>query len=308
MVVPNGQALNTPKLCPAQTEAFAWLVRDFPVGSTFVLWGGTGAGKTEVLSQVKVATGATLLTMRDFLHAMRERHPLALEETFEQMVMEALAITEAVIVDDLHLLRNVVGGCGFGYPRPNFLNAPLTAITAFAAEARKKIIFGSDGEAPEPVRQRCCYVGIKDFKVPDYAFLCQAFLDAESASQIDYEKIFRFAPKLNAHQLKTACLWLKQTGEVATDRLVDYLRSQQMASNVDLAEVQEAEFRDLKGVDEVLESLEANIILPLENDALAAELTLKPKRGVLLAGPPGTGKTTVGRALAHRLRSKFFSG
>jgi SpoVK/Ycf46/Vps4 family AAA+-type ATPase len=27
---------------------------------------------------------------------------------------------------------------------------------------------------------------------------------------------------------------------------------------------------------------------------------------VLIAGPPGTGKTTVGRALAHRLKSKFF--
>ena len=27
---------------------------------------------------------------------------------------------------------------------------------------------------------------------------------------------------------------------------------------------------------------------------------------MLLVGPPGTGKTTIGRALAHRLKSKFF--
>jgi SpoVK/Ycf46/Vps4 family AAA+-type ATPase len=87
---------------------------------------------------------------------------------------------------------------------------------------------------------------------------------------------------------------------------IDYLRSQKLASNVDLEEVQAVDLRDLKGVDDVLRHLETNIVLPLENDALANEFKLRSKRRVLLYGPPGTGKTTVGRAMAHRLKGKFF--
>ena len=112
---------------------------------------------------------------------------------------------------------------------------------------------------------------------------------------------------MNAHQLKAACQRLaKEDTAVTTEQFIDYLRANQLFSNVDLGEVQPANLHDLKGVDDVIRSLEANIIVPLENGELAAELNLKPKRGVLLAGPPGTGKTTIGRALAHRLKSKFF--
>lgn len=136
--------------------------------------------------------------------------------------------------------------------------------------------------------------------------MCKQYLDDGSADRLDYAKIHRFAPVLNAHQLKNSCLWLRREPELTTERFLDYLRSQHLASNVDLSEVQPVSLRDLQGVDSVIESLEANIVLPLENDELATEFGLKPKRGVLLAGPPGTGKTTVGRALAHRLQSKFF--
>merc|ERR1719183_93486 len=44
----------------------------------------------------------------------------------------------------------------------------------------------------------------------------------------------------------------------------------------------------------------------MEQPELASKLGLAPKRGVLIHGPPGTGKTTVGRWLAHRLKGKFF--
>src|SRR5262249_10567153 len=45
---------------------------------------------------------------------------------------------------------------------------------------------------------------------------------------------------------------------------------------------------------------------PLQQPELARELGLKAKRGVLLHGDPGTGKTSIGRALARQMAGKFF--
>jgi SpoVK/Ycf46/Vps4 family AAA+-type ATPase len=172
-------------------------------------------------------------------------------------------------------------------------------------EADRKLIFSTTSHLAEPAAQRSYSFGIDKFKVEDYTALAQIWLGPKAAS-LDFEKIFRFAPKLNAHQLKAACTWLAEHPSLGTDVFMDYLRSQRLASNVDLEEVQAVDLRDLKGVDDVLRQLEINIVLPLENDALANEFKLRSKRGVLLYGPPGTGKTTIGRAMAHRLRSKFF--
>jgi len=220
------------------------------------------------------------------------------------MMERSLADCDLVIVDDLHLLTSVTDSSY--YQRTYLLDAALTAILAETGARAKKLVFGAEDELPWPIRRRAYAWKIGDFAAEDYASFCEEHLGPEAAARLDFAKIHRFAPMLNGHQLKSCCVWLRGRSGIGTESFIAYLNSQNMTSNVELGEVQAVDWHDLKGVDDVIQALEAKIALPFENDALSAELNLKPKRGVLLAGPPGTGKTTIGRALAHRMKGKFF--
>jgi ATP-dependent 26S proteasome regulatory subunit len=297
---------NDVKLTPSQLCAADKLLAAFTAGEVIVFWGGSGMGKSTILAKLSAVVDAILIDSRELLDRLAERHPLSVEEAFLDTVRLALKAGRPVIVDDLHLLVNVVSGCG-NYPRAGLLDGALETVLNEAATLGQKLVFSTAGGAPEPVANRAYFAGIEEFVPADYACICAAYLGAERAARLDYAKIHRFARRLDAHKLKSACVWMARwSSEVDIDGFIEYLRSVRLVSNVDLAEVQQVDLRDLKGVDDVIEALEANVVLPLENDALAAELDLKPKRGILLAGPPGTGKTTVGRALAHRLKGKFF--
>lgn len=293
-------------LCPAQETAMRQLELAIPLGSVFLLRSGVGMGRTTVLRNLHEELGGAFLDARDLVDAMRSQHPLALEETLHQLVMDELRANEVVIVDDLNLVVDVVGGCRF-YPRTGYLDIALASVASYAQSQGKKLIFGSEEKIPGPIRRRCWSGVIEDFGAEDYEFLCRAFLPEVLADSLDFAKIFRFAPGLNTLSLFSACAWMSRSDkELTTVAFIEYLRTTGMSSNVHLDEVQKVALRDLKGIDDVIEALEAHIVLPLENDDLATSLNLRPKRGVLLAGPPGSGKTTVGRALAHRLKSKFF--
>jgi transitional endoplasmic reticulum ATPase len=297
---------GTASLSPSQRSAHDAILSALPAGHLFDLRSKPGRGRTTVLNSLRANLGGTLITVRDFVTALDKRHPLALEESLFELIFSALREHETVIVDDLHVAAAVMSGRCHFYPRSGLFDSHMLFLATFAEGAGKKLIFGSDGHVPEPVARRQYSFAIGKFTPDDYAHLCGIFLGEGRAGSLDIQKIHRFAPNLNAHQLRGACSWFRSAPAIDTDPFIEYLRSQHLTSNVELGEVAEVSLHDLKGVDEVLQSLEVNIILPLENAALAQELELQPKRGVLLAGPPGTGKTTVGRALAHRLKSKFF--
>jgi len=67
------------------------------------------------------------------------------------------------------------------------------------------------------------------------------------------------------------------------------------------AEVGSVKFRDLGGVDKLLQQVRELIEYPLAHPEIYAHLGVEPPRGVLLHGPPGSGKSLLAGAMAAEL-------
>src|SRR2546422_11739697 len=113
-------------LTPAQQLAFDDLMGGVSAGDVFVLRGESGMGRSTILRKAHATLGGALVGVRQFLALLSARQPMAIEETFLDMIEQALASHDLVIVDDLHLVTNVVDSCD--YPRGFLLDAALTSI------------------------------------------------------------------------------------------------------------------------------------------------------------------------------------
>ncbi|MGI9649215.1 MAG: AAA family ATPase [Acidimicrobiia bacterium] len=77
--------------------------------------------------------------------------------------------------------------------------------------------------------------------------------------------------------------------------------------SVSLGEMPSYGFERVANLDEVKQRLTEAVIWPIQNPERFESMGIEPPRGILLHGPPGTGKTYVTRALAHEAGAAFFS-
>ena len=295
------------QLCPRQQRALEGLAAGVDRGSVACLRGAESRGKTTVLKALFARTGGVYLTAREYIEAGLTRDPLALEEAFFVFVLNKVERGgDYIYLDDLGRLTSLlVGGGGGHYPRRGYFELTLKALCEHTAARGRKLIFEEGATASREAGVRAYSTGIGAFTAEDYAFLGTRWLGKDRAALVDFGQIFRFAPHLDAHQLNGACQWMFHEKELSTGIMIEYLRTETLQSNVDLSEVSPVDLRQLEGLEEVVRGLAAQVVMPLENPQAVKDFALRPKRGVILHGPAGTGKTTIGRALAHRLKSKF---
>ena len=74
-----------------------------------------------------------------------------------------------------------------------------------------------------------------------------------------------------------------------------------------LVEVPKVTWNEVGGLEEVKKALHECVELPLEDPASFARMGIRPPKGILLFGAPGTGKTLIARAVATESKVNFIS-
>ena len=91
----------------------------------------------------------------------------------------------------------------------------------------------------------------------------------------------------------------------STDVQVSDRPAEEVAEGPEGVETPDVTYEDIGGLDDELEQVREMIELPMRHPELFNRLGIEPPKGVLLHGPPGTGKTMIAKAVANEIDAHF---
>jgi len=78
-----------------------------------------------------------------------------------------------------------------------------------------------------------------------------------------------------------------------------------LVSNAEIIDSPDVDYSSIGGLKKQIKELKEAIELPFENPQAFSDLGIDPPKGVLLTGPPGTGKTMLAKAVANSTNAAF---
>src|SRR5713101_123057 len=300
-----------------------------------LLYGPPGTGKTLIARVVAAETNAAFFVINgpEIINKFYGESESRLRAVFQEAQRKAPSI---IFIDELDALapkRTEIGG-----EVERRIVGQLLALMDGMASRGQVVLIGATNQpnALDPALRR---PGRFDreiaLRVPDVRGRMEILRihskDAALGNDIDFARLAQLTPGFVGADLEALC---REAAMIALRRVlphIDYERGYipyetLVNLNITMAdfqaalreiepsttrevyvEVSETTWDDIGGLERPKDLLTEGVEWPLRYPEIYANAKVEPPRGVLLAGPPGSGKTLIARALANQCEANFIS-
>jgi transitional endoplasmic reticulum ATPase len=300
-----------------------------------LLYGPPGTGKTLIARAVAAETNASFFVINgpEIINKFYGESESRLRGVFQEAQKRAPSV---IFIDELDALAPKRAETGGEVERR--IVGQLLALMDGLASRGQVVLIGATNQpnALDPALRR---PGRFDreiaLRVPDVRGRTEILQihsrDAALAGDVDFARLAQLTPGFVGADLEALC---REAAMNALRRVlphIDYQRGyipyetlvslsitmsdfQQALREIEpsttrevYVEVSETSWDDIGGLEEIKNSLTEGVEWPLRYPEVYANAKVEAPRGVLLSGPPGSGKTLIARALANQCEASFIS-
>ncbi len=300
-----------------------------------LLYGPPGTGKTLIARAVASETNAAFFVINgpEIMNKFYGESESRLRSVFQEAQKRAPSI---IFIDELDALAPKRSESGGEVERR--IVGQLLALMDGLASRGQVVLIGATNQpnALDPAMRRPGRFAREiALRVPDVRGRTEILLihshDAALAGDVDFARLAQLTPGFVGADLEALCreaamIALRRVlphidyekGYIPYDTLVNLyitmadfqaaLREIEPSTTREVyVEVSETSWDDIGGLDKVKALLTEGVEWPLRYPEIYAHARVEPPRGVLLSGPPGSGKTLIARALANQCEASFIS-